>query len=196
MSQPKRHSQVLHKRTYWGEDTASVLVDWLNHRVRPKGDPVEALVRLQGHHSLVLDGDPRQKSVELVNRTTRSWGLSLVPVAGLTPDGWTAEWRHRPTSKAHPLQLLAFVKALHLASDGLLQRVRQCGRTECGRYYYERFPQQEFCSTKCRELQKRSTPEWKKSRAQYMQRHRHGLQERERRGVSAVTRKKKGAKKS
>jgi hypothetical protein len=62
----KRQRQVLRKRDYWGEQTALVLLDWLNSKERPKVDPVEALVRLQGHQELDLDVDPRQKSVELV----------------------------------------------------------------------------------------------------------------------------------
>jgi hypothetical protein len=189
MTKSKRHSQVL--RSYWGEDTASTLIDWLNRVPRLKNDPVRTLIDLQLRGPAFPDMDPRPAIVRHVNETARRWRLALVPIAAMTPTGWDADWRHKPTNKAHPLQLLAFVKALHLASQGLLNRVRPCGSQQCEKFFFARFAHQEFCSAECQRLHLRSTPAWRKGRADYMRRLRAGIKQREERALKIVKKGKK-----
>jgi len=186
----KIYTQRKVSRSYWGEETAAVLLDWLNRPNRPRNDPVQRLVDMQIKTD-PSNPDPRWKMVAFVNRTVRQWNLHLVPVASVAPDGWTADWRHNPTRNAHPLQLLAFVKALHLAEQRVFGRVRKCARPGCSKYYFARFVHQDFCSGKCQRLDLRSTQEWRAKRAEYMRRLRHDAKQRVIRGLESTKRKVK-----
>ena len=55
-----------------------------------------------------------------------------------------------------------------IAERGALERLRRCGLEKCARWFYARSRLQKFCSDKCKQKKKRSSPEWKKDRARYM----------------------------
>ena len=63
----------------------------------------------------------------------------------------------------------------HLAEQGLLDRVRQCGK--CRTWFYARFRHQQFCSTKCQTSHYKGSEEWKAHRREWMRNYR-GLQRR------------------
>jgi hypothetical protein len=55
-----------------------------------------------------------------------------------------------------------------IAEEGALERLRRCKLEKCARWFYARSRLQKFCSDKCKQKEKRSSPEWKKDRARYM----------------------------
>lgn len=55
-----------------------------------------------------------------------------------------------------------------IAEQGELERLRRCGLKKCAHWFYARSQLQKFCSDKCKQKEKRSSPEWKKHRARYM----------------------------
>jgi len=165
-----------YSRTFWGESDASPLLDWLNRKDRPHLDPVERIVLLHKElrdapaafrRYLARKGDSRDAIRKLVAETVRTWRFTLVPVVGNTLEGsWVADWRH--LARVSPAQALAFVKALHLANQQLLDRIRQCRK--CGTWFFARMIHKEFCSTRCQQLYIRSTDKFKKERREYMRR--------------------------
>jgi hypothetical protein len=163
-------------RSYWGEFDAKPLIDWLNNaKARPKGDPVEKLLRLNA--GLPFPTTPREIA-EYVGALVRATKLAVAPVlAEAARDRWRVEWRL--VGKMVPAQGLAVVKLLHLADRGLLGRVRRCDRRECSRWFYARFRHQRFCSSVCQVRTFREDPEWKARRAEDMRRLRALVREKE-----------------
>lgn len=168
-----RQSRV-HTKTFWGESDATPLLDWLNAKNRPEDDQVERLVLLNRElrdpaaairRYLASGVDTREMIRRHVAKTVRAWKFSLIPVVGNTPEnGWTADWRH--LACVPPAQALAFVKALHLANQQLLDRIRQC--RECKKWFFARMIHKESCSKKCQQLYIRSSEDFKQKRRQEM----------------------------
>jgi hypothetical protein len=183
---PKQRSHVHASRSYWGEFDAGQVVDWLNSKTRPAGDPVEKLIRLNAQ----LPGfDSKMRPIE---RELRSFFSALVgksklavaPVLkDIAPNHWTVQWG--PVGRMYSLQALAVIKLLHLADKGLLGRVRACGRKECGEWFYAKFAHQRFHSERCQQEAYRSDPEWKHRRAEDMKRLRNEKKLREQRWLRA-----------
>ncbi len=54
---------------------------------------------------------------------------------------------------------------IRLAGDGLIARIRRCS---CGDWFFAQHCRRQWCSTKCRLRDYKSTPEWKEKRNRYM----------------------------
>jgi hypothetical protein len=184
----KNSPSHVHARSYFGESTAQAVLEWLNTRSRRKSDHVEKM--------LLAFADLRSKTREFAAvRTIRSvlresklrlepfWFQPLVESQTkspfrpgvyrlkLDPSRSVIEWD--PVSpRMSRAQAIALHKLLDLASQGLVDRVRQCKWQECERWFFARFSHQECCSGRCQQNRIRSTDEWKKKRKIYMQRHR------------------------
>jgi hypothetical protein len=163
-----KHQSHVHAREYWGELDAGPLCEWLNRKYRPAGDPIEKLIRLNGELATPLR-DVVGEIRSMVGKLVRKSKLAVAPVVGdVTTELWTVSWNL--VGKMPPAQGLAFVKLLHLADKGLLDRVRKCAWEKCSRWYYARFEHQGFCSTRCQQQAARSTPAWREKRKDYMRR--------------------------
>jgi hypothetical protein len=197
--QTKKGLSHVHARTFWGESDASPLLDWLNGKNRPHRDPVERIVLLHKElrdpvasfrRYVARSGDARDDIRKLVARTIRTWRFTIVPVVGNTLEGsWTADWRHM--ARVSPAQALAFVKALHLANQQLLDRVRRC--RECGTWFFARMIHKESCSTRCQQVYIRSSEEFKQKRREDMRRLRRMKKEQQAKWLAlSKTEKRKG----
>jgi hypothetical protein len=88
-------------------------------------------------------------------------GLSAVDEAG---QGYFSLYG-RDNSKAKPDEWVALNHVMYLSSHGLLHRVRQCGNSQCRRWFYGRFDSQDCCTldgNRCRIKKYRSSEKWKK----------------------------------
>jgi hypothetical protein len=65
-------------------------------------------------------------------------------------------------------QALALYNLLQLAEQGLLDRVRQCARQECRKWFFARFATQKFDDKECQLAAYHSDPQWKQYRREYM----------------------------
>jgi hypothetical protein len=183
--QTKKRLSHVHARTFWGEADASPLLDWLNRKNRPHGEPVERIVLMHKElrnapvaflRYMKRSGDVRDDIRKLVAKTVRSWRFAIVPVVGNTLEGsWSADWRH--SARVSPDHALAFVKALHLANQQLLDRVRRC--RECGKWFFARMIHKESCSTRCQQAYIRSSEDFKQKRREDMRRLRRAKKEQE-----------------
>lgn len=194
MSKSKRQRHG-HTRSYFGEFDALPLLDWLNRKDRPRNDPIEKLVRLNAavgdSRALVLGHDAAQEIQATTTALVRRSGLGTAPVvSAVTPSGWEVTWNL--AGNMNPSQALAFIRLLHTASQGLLDRVRQCAWSECGKWFFARFSHKECCSGRCQQNRVRSTEEWKKSKRVYMQRLRAAKKQRHKRELELSKSRRKG----
>jgi len=169
MSTPHSHLHT-RKRTYFGEFDAAPLLNWLNDPKRPV-DVVEKLIRL---HAQLLAGrlDADRKIRKFVAGVVMTRKIAVAPVLKtITVKRWECDWRM--VGKLIPRQGLAFIRALHLADRGLLGRVRECGRKECSRWFYAKFPHQRFCSLHCQQRAFRDDPDWRRKHSEDVKRARH-----------------------
>jgi hypothetical protein len=162
-----------HTRSYFGEFDAAPLLDWLNRKDRPRGDPVEKLIRLDASvgdvRAMVLGNDSAKEIHATVAAVVRRYKIAVAPVVGSVAVGsWEVDWRL--VGKMPPLQGLAFVKLLHLASRGVLDRIRQCKWERCAKWYFARFNHQGCCCARHQQNHVRATEQWKKHKREYMQR--------------------------
>lgn len=183
----------MHERSYFGEFTAEPLIAWLNLR-RPKGDPVEGLIRLNADLSTFpLCGFPERTVAEEIRKkvakTLRDTGFALSPMVKMaTPKIWEIDWQL--VGRMDPRQGLALVKLLQLAERAALHRVRQCGDKECGQWFYARFQHQRFHAKKCQQQTFRHDPEWQMYRRDYMKNLRQDQRLREKKRIRASKRKR------
>jgi len=180
----KAHSHV-HERSYFGEFDAAPLLQWLNHKARPAGDPVETLLTMNTQLPLeVTEADVRSYLAGIVRLSK----LAVAPVlVSAQPGKWSVDWKL--VGRLPPLAGLAFVKVLHLADRGLIGRVRKCAAKDCGIWFYARFEHQRFHTERCQQETFRRDPDWKKQRAEYMKQLRHEKKMRERRWLRPPKRK-------
>jgi hypothetical protein len=182
-------------RSYFGELDADPIIAWLNREDRVR-DPIEKLVRLDAAlgdvRRLVLGQHAGGEEIQAtVGAIVRRYEFAVAPVVGrIAPGSWEVDWKL--VGKMPPSPGLAFTKLLHLASRGLLDRVRQCPWEECGKWFFARFVHQECCSTRCQQKLVRSTEKWKKHKREYMQRLRAEKKQRERRQLELSKPKRKG----
>jgi hypothetical protein len=171
MSIPHSHLHTK-KRSYFGEFDSRALLDWLNDtKNRPAGDLVEKLIRL---HDEFLKGHlgAEERIRTFVARVVRRTKLAVAPVVGtITVKRWDCDWKMVGDMDAS--QGLAFIRALHLADRGLLNRIRECGREKCSRWFYAKFPHQRFCSLSCQQRAFRDDPEWRRKHSEDVKRARH-----------------------
>jgi hypothetical protein len=184
---PKSHSHV-HDRSYFGEFDAEPVIDWLNTKTRPAGDPVETLLKLNSR----LPIEAREHNVrDYLSRIVRRSKVAVAPVLiSAARDKWRIDWRL--VGNMHPLQGLALIKLLHLADRGLIGRLRKCTSGECAKWFYARFEHQRFHSARCQQETFRSDPEWKKQRAEYMKELRQTKKLREQKWLRPPKIKRKG----
>jgi hypothetical protein len=179
----------LHNRSYFGEFTAVPVVDWLNSSARPAGDPVEKLINLNARFPLEV---PAREIEGYLAKLVRKSKFAVAPVLmEVQPHRWKMEWRL--VGRMDPSQGLAVVKLLHLADEGLLDRVRKCARAGCGVWFFAKFSHQRFDRLTCQQQTFREDPDYKRKRADDVKRARHEAKLRERRGLQLS---KRGAKKS
>ena len=177
---PKKASIHVHARTYFAEQDAQPLVDWLNSRARKKNDPVLALkgtISEMEKPDAFLDPltEEARARLEVGYGLLFRPSLTMVYRQGKRIGGWEFSWE--PVNEADRKQQLALVTLFELASQDLASRVRMCS---CGRWFWARFERQHFHSKKCQEGTYKGTPEWKAGRAAYMRRLRHLHKQRER----------------
>ena len=81
----KLHSHV-HERSYFGEFDASPVLDWLNSKKRPAGDPVEELIKLNAELPIgATEHDVRAFLGEIVRRSK----LAVAPIlSNAMPGRW------------------------------------------------------------------------------------------------------------
>ena len=110
----------VHERSYFGELDAGTVVDWLNSRARPTGDPVEALLTMNaGMPALTTEHDIRDYVAKIVSRSK----LAVAPVLiNAGPRKWNVDWRL--VGKMDRTQGVALIRLLHLADKGLIDRIR------------------------------------------------------------------------
>lgn len=182
----KAHSHM-HARSYFGEFDAGPLLEWLNLKARPAGDPVEDLLKLNSELPLeATEHDVRAYLAEIVRRSK----LAVAPVlVSAQPGKWSVDWRL--VGRMPPLGGLAFVKLLHLADRGLIDRVRKCAGEKCGKWFYAKFEHQRFHAARCQQETFRSDPRWKEQRREYMKQLRQDKKLRERKWLRGSKRKGK-----
>ncbi len=180
----KAHSHV-HARSYFGELDSAVVLDWLNSRRRPQNDPIEKL--LEFNQQLPIEATKHQVSRYLAGLVSRV-KFAVAPVlAHAAPDHWRIDWKL--VGKMDPEQGLALTRLLHMADQGLIGRVRKCAKKACGKWFYARFEHQRFHASKCQQETFKTSPEWKKQRAEYMKRLRQQKKLRQRRQLELSKRK-------
>jgi hypothetical protein len=180
----KAHSHV-HARSYFGEMDAAVVVDWLNSRRKLPNDPIQKLLEL--NQQLPIQASEHQIDVYLAALVRRA-KLAVAPVlAGAVPDHWRIDWKL--VGKMDPEQGLALIRLLHLADKGLIGRVRKCAKNTCAKWFYAKFEHQRFHSQRCQQETFKTSPEWKKQRAEYMKRLRQEKKLRERKWLRGSQRK-------
>lgn len=166
------------EQNYWGGRSAESLTEWLNTKDRPAQDPVEKLIKLHSAIGTPLRDVPREIQI-LVQRLVAGYKFAVAPVIGdVTREQWEVSWRPAwPLgSKMSPDQGLALIKLIQLAGQGLLRRVRQCRFKKCRQWFFARSEHNPFfCSQKCRDGHRRSTPKWKKYRRVYTRQYRLNL---------------------
>ena len=178
------------RREFAGERDSKPLVSWLNERPRTRyHGRMELLladlsvVRL--HHRGIYGWDPSsywspdvigaveelpsevRRSLRRVQRELahyRSWPqLYGVNGVGHMQFAWIGVSRDR-----------GFRHALHcmtmLGRQGLLERVKQCGK--CRRWFYARFAHQGYCRPACQQAGYKSSEEWREHRKEYMREYR------------------------
>jgi len=180
----KRQSHV-HDRSYFGEFDSAPLIAWLNAKVRPKDDPVEQLLEMNQRLPVQsTEHDVRSYLAQIVRRSK----LAVAPVlTGATARKWEIDWKL--VGNMDSRQGLALVRMLHLADQGLIERVRKCAKPGCGKWFFARFKHQLFDSARCQQETFKQDPAWKKQRADYMRRLRQETKLRERRWLRTAKRK-------
>jgi hypothetical protein len=177
-----------HAKTYYGEDIAQPLLEWLN-TPRRKSQRVDEM--------LLAFADIRAKRNEYVAvRTIRAilkdCSLRLVPWWSQPMVQSQSESPFRPGVYRYKLdrsrsvvewdpvsprmsraEALAMRSLLDLSSQALLDHVRLCARQECGTWFYVHIAHQHHCSKPCQQAHVRGTQEWKERRSAYMRRRRH-----------------------
>lgn len=188
MGTVRRQSHV-HAREYWGEFDAAPLLQWLNRKGRPPGDPIEKLIVLN-QHPRTPPRDVAREIKTIVSRLVRRSKLAIAPAVGdVTIMGWSVAWH--PVGNMAPLQALALIRVLQLAEKGLLGSVRQCVWSECERWFFARFKHQVHCSTRCQQRDAKAKPEFKAARREYMRRLRRQKKLREMRERQVIERERK-----
>jgi hypothetical protein len=162
------------RRTFAGENRASLLIHWLND-----GKDRTARARILELHRLLLElvetadspeknpgpHSPKSPWTKLRNRTNRillkypvcaqlAWFRTGYFLTGYVP---LVERRYRKsgllTESGAVFELLNVFR-----EPGSWWRIAQC---RCGRYYFRRFRHQRFCNEVCRVREFRSSAEWK-----------------------------------
>jgi hypothetical protein len=156
-----------------GQDLAAPILTWLKRPKRRKSDRVEALVRLESERSKFFPGasvgdDPSERIAQLVNDTMRVWGFGLVHTATATLHDWTVDWKPKLSRRAGPDEQLAFHNCCLLKRQGLLDRIRQCGRPGCGEWFFAKFDHQNFHSEDCRKAELSADEARKEKRREHM----------------------------
>jgi hypothetical protein len=100
-------------------------------------------------------------------RIAASWPKML-----LDREHWIVEWE--PMGRVTK-QGQAINACIELGKLGLLKTVKQCRREKCGKTFFGQFSHRNFCSAECRRAHLRSTPEWRKGRAEYAKRYRRTI---------------------
>lgn len=158
---------------YFGETGGQMVAQWLNTH-RDKRDPLRRLLEANGEFRKggFAPSEAGRKVDSTLREILRGSRLGVAPViVEVTASSWRFDWR--PIGRMKPARALALFKLLQLAEQGLLDRLRQCAKPACGRWFFARFRHQRFHSTKCQLDVFRSAPEWKQKRRDYMKRLRH-----------------------
>jgi hypothetical protein len=181
----KKAPSHVHERSYFGESDASVVVEWLNSKRKLPGDPIEKL--LEFNSQLPIQATEQQVETYLARLVRRS-KLAVAPVLiSAAPDVWRIDWRL--VGRMDPEQGLALVKLLHLADKGLIGRMRKCAKKDCPKWFYAKFEHQRFHETQCQQETFKTSPEWRKQRAEYMKRLRQEKKLQERKWLRGTKRK-------
>jgi hypothetical protein len=185
---PQKARSHVHAKSYFGELDAAVVVNWLNSKRKLAGDPIEKLVEL--NQQLPIQATEHQIETFL-GRLVRRAKVAVAPVLkSAAPDYWQIEWK--PVGRMDPEQGLALIRLLHMADKGLIGRVRKCAKEACGKWFYAKFEHQRFHSERCQQETFKTSPAWKKQRAEYMKRLRQEKKLRERKWMRGDKRQGKG----
>jgi hypothetical protein len=191
------------KHTYYGEDIAESLVEYLNTNPG-KSDAVE---RLYSAHEELLSSGPKHTyavvlkirkilrlarvrpffELRLMQRSEQSERYTTNAIAmGHVQEGFRGRipkmvvdldhWvvEWEPSGpKRSRRQARAFSAFIDLGKLGLLRHVKRCMCAGCPNRFFARFLRQRFCSETCERKFHRSSPEWKHNRRTYMKRWRN-----------------------
>jgi hypothetical protein len=106
-----------------------------------------------------LKGFPIRKLTRSLRRY--SYYPFFIPADGGSQLEWSSTQKKRNENLYDDSD--AVFDLMELARQGLLERLMQC---PCARWIWARFSHQRFCSSKCREKEFRSSPQWKEHRRQ------------------------------
>jgi hypothetical protein len=159
--------------TFQGQDLAEPVLEHLRRNDRATDDRVETLVQLELARSRelmpgVTGEDRAPRIVRLVNDTMRLWNFGLIHTATQEGHDWSVKWGSKTSKKGTASEMLAFHDALLLKRQGLLHRIRRCGRPGCPEWFFAKFDHQNFHSDKCRVAVLSADEQRKENRKQYM----------------------------
>jgi hypothetical protein len=180
------------KRRYSGEEDAARLIEWLNTTEDTEGKQrIELIIYTAmqiwslGHKPIFEKRNWRMyKNKSVIERLRLEAELNdqlsyyqLVPafLLGLGGD-WLFRWTAAPGSElairnsarsakkvrdAVPGEVAAIKALLEVLWSGNLVRI---GRCKCKKVFFRKFMHQQFCSDRCRNKARESSPEWKEYR--------------------------------
>jgi len=172
-------SQVHDKRIYFGLEDAKPLIGWLNSDATEKLKvavvnflQVNAEITAHPTHSQLAHA---QAVYDQMCALLETGGYYVdTRVVAETDDRGQIHWAERefrigPVDKSKiPGAVYSSVMALEKLD--LLDRVRQCARPDCKRWFFARFPHARFDSVNCQRETLRADPKWRKGRSAYMRR--------------------------
>jgi hypothetical protein len=198
MTKPQSHVTETQDRTFSGDDECRALLDWLNSAgsLQKKARVVEIIEMFhylrsgwevkrtssaeeETVHAQYTRADRQHPIERLKKQLSRySYHPFFFPMGAITMVHWMPAGRRKYVSHGWAIDYddaNAVFDLARLAELELLDRLKKC---RCGRWLFARFAHQRFCSSKCREQEFRSSPEWKEHRRkkarQYYQLHKSG----------------------
>ena len=184
----------MHKQhSFFGEDTAKPLLDWLNDSAveKEKKEPLTTFLewnrglRFLKPTKLTVDHvDFAYRTTSVLNSTTfrpilepkTEWRSGRKYWSG----GWRLAWYRLPGFGQNAANQ-AFFALTELADLDVLTRIRKCALRGCGQWFFARFNHQLHHQAKCAQAVYRADPAWKTKRAEYMKGLRRKEKKREKR---------------
>lgn len=167
MTMPESHRS---DHTFYGEDLCEDLIAALNEKggFRDKGHVEGALEAYQSLIEAIKTGEPRDY-IDGLQEVLASFGTDykfspVLQVDRKPPYDTHLFWRpsHRPLRAALLYDAYCAISDIaRIAQAGVLDRVKRCNAGQCRKWFFARFAQSKFCSTRCQQQTYKSTPKWR-----------------------------------
>lgn len=160
------------KHTYFGEYHAKALLNWLYDRATNQKDRkvVLELIELGRAYQDSTDRYVREGLKGKVNTILATMAdLNFYPV--VVDMGGIVKWEVEKFGGLAD----AIRSWLELVSRGLLGRLKQCARKNCGKWLFAKFTHAAFCSLECRDAAAREDPGRHERRKEYERRYYHDV---------------------